>query len=110
MAERRGEGQDGVRQEQAVRVRLKQALLVAFAGQVDVLADFGLTGRAVRVLTPEERVTMTAKAKATRAARHTMGKKQKAAIKGTVTPAAAAPAAPASPAPASAPGAPTTTA
>jgi hypothetical protein len=87
---------------------LKQALLVAFAGQVDVLADFGLTTRAVRVLTPEERMTAAAKAKATRAARHTMGKKQKAAIKGTVT-AAPAPAVPASPVPAPAPAAPTTT-
>jgi hypothetical protein len=89
---------------------LKNALLVAFAGQVDVLADFGLTGRIVRVLTPEERVTAAAKAKATRTARHTMGKKQKAAIKGTVTPAPPAPVVPASPAPAPAPAVPTTTA
>jgi hypothetical protein len=63
---------------------LKQALLVAFAGQVDVLADFGLTSRKPRVATPEAKVAAAAKAKATRAARHTMGKNQKAAIKGTL--------------------------
>src|ERR1700678_1538683 len=65
---------------------VKQALLVAFAGQVDALADFGLTARKARVLTPEEKVASAAKRAATRAARHTMGSKQKAAIKGTVAP------------------------
>jgi hypothetical protein len=65
---------------------VKQALLVAFAGQVDALADFGLTARKVTVLTPEEKVAAAAKRTATRAARHTLGSKQKAAIKGTVTP------------------------
>jgi hypothetical protein len=44
--------------------------------------------------TPEEKIAAAAKAKATRAARHTMGSKQKAKVKGTVTtivtPAAAA--------------------
>jgi hypothetical protein len=75
---------------------LRQSLLVAFAGQVDTLADFGLTPRKPRVLTPEQKLAAAAKAKATRAARHTMGKKQKAAIKGTVaTPTAPVPAAPA---------------
>ncbi|HEY4015809.1 MAG TPA: hypothetical protein VGM06_20855 [Polyangiaceae bacterium] len=78
--------------------RMRQALLVAFADQVDVLADFGLTGRKTRVVTPEEKVTAAAKARATRAARHTMGKRQKAAIKGALEPSAseAAPAVPAS--------------
>jgi hypothetical protein len=78
---------------------LKQALLVAFAGQVDTLADFGLTGRKVRVVTPEEKLAAAQKAKATRAARHTMGSKQKAAIKGTVAPTTPAPAVPAAPTP-----------
>ncbi len=78
---------------------LKQALLVAFAGQIDTLADFGLTGRKPRVATPEEKLAAAAKAKATREARHTMGKNQKAAIKGTVTPTAPAPAAPTVPTP-----------
>jgi hypothetical protein len=56
---------------------LKQALLVAFAGQIDALADFGLTPRKVHVFTPEQRIAAAAKSRATRAARHTMGSKQK---------------------------------
>jgi hypothetical protein len=88
---------------------LRQALLVAFAGQLDVLADFGLTERKSRVAPPEEKVAAAAKAKATRVARHTMGKKQKAAIKGTLTPAAPAPEVPASPAPVATPATSTTT-
>src|SRR5450432_1410480 len=56
---------------------LKQALLVAFSGQIDTLADFGLTARRVPVATPEQRIAATAKALATRAARHTMGSKQR---------------------------------
>ena len=67
---------------------LEQALVLHFNGQVETLADFGLTGRKPTVVSPETRVAAAAKAKATRAARHTMGKKQKAKIKGTV-PAAA---------------------
>jgi len=82
------------------RAGLRQALQVAFAGSIDALADFGLTPRKPRVVTPEKKAAAAAKAKATRAARHTMGKKQKAEIKGTVpatapatSPAASAPAA-----------------
>ena len=84
---------------------LKQALLVAFAGSIDTLADFGLTGRQKPVRTPEEKLAAAAKAKATRAARHTMGPKQKAEITGTVpTPAPVTTPAPAPiPAPAPAP-------
>jgi hypothetical protein len=73
---------------------LKQALLVAFAGQIDALADFGLTPRKPRVLTPQQKTAAAAKAKATRAARHTMGKVQKSKITG-VTAAAAASGSPA---------------
>jgi hypothetical protein len=95
---------------------LRQSLLVAFGSSVDVLADFGMTPHKTRAArTPEEKAEATAKAKATRAARHTMGKKQKAQIKGSVaspvpgdvtkTPATpAAPATPIAPAPAVAPG------
>jgi hypothetical protein len=63
---------------------VKQGLLVAFAGQLDTLADFGLTERVQHVATPDEKIAAAAKAKATRAARHTMGSRQRAAIKGTV--------------------------
>lgn len=77
---------------------LRQALQVAFAGSIDALADFGLKARKVRVTTPEQKAAAAAKAKATRAARHTMGSKQKAKVKGTVP--QTAPATPPSPAPA----------
>jgi hypothetical protein len=65
---------------------LRQTLLVALAGKIDTLADFGLTPRKVHAATPEENLARTQKILATRAARHTMGSRQKAAIKGTVSP------------------------
>jgi hypothetical protein len=77
---------------------LRQALQVAFAGSIDSLADFGLKARKPRTpLTPEQKAAAVKKADATRQARHTMGPKQKAAIKGTVpaTEPATQPAAPA---------------
>ena len=80
---------------------LRKALFVAFGNSVDVLADFGLTPHKSRVpRTPEEKTAAAAKAKATRAARHTMGKKQRQAIKGTAPHAAPATAPVATPAPA----------
>jgi hypothetical protein len=82
---------------------LRQALQLAFAGSIDGLADFGLKPRKQRaVRTPEEKAAAVAKAKATRAARHTMGAKQKAKVKGTAP--QAVPATP--PSPATAPSAP----
>lgn len=63
---------------------VRQTVLTAFAGSVDKLADFGLVGPKPRVVSPETKVAAAAKAKATRAARHTMGKNQKAQIHGTV--------------------------
>jgi hypothetical protein len=80
---------------------LRKALFVAFGNSVDVLADFGLAPHKPRVQrTPEEKTAAAAKAKATRAARHTMGKKQRQAIKGTAPHAAPATAPVATPAPA----------
>ncbi len=81
---------------------LRQTLVLFFAGQVETLADFGLTGRKPTAVTPETRVAAAAKARATREARHTMGKKQKAKIKGTV-PAAAPEVPPAATPPAASP-------
>jgi hypothetical protein len=70
---------------------IRQAILLMFAGAVDTLADFGLKPRKVRaVLSPAEKAAASAKAKATREARHTMGSKQKASIKGTAPQAAPA--------------------
>jgi hypothetical protein len=84
---------------QTVVSGVRQAILLMFAGAVDTLADFGLKPRKARaVRTPAEKAEASAKAKATRAARHTMGSKQKASIKGT-----APQAAPATPPAASAP-------
>jgi hypothetical protein len=62
---------------------LRQTLLIMFASSNDVLADFGLARRARRELTPVEKVQRSAKAQATRAARHTMGKREKEKIKST---------------------------
>jgi hypothetical protein len=62
----------------------RQSMLAMFADAPDALADFGLTQRRVpRALTPAELVEKAARAKATRAARHTMGHRQKQAIKGS---------------------------
>jgi len=61
---------------------LRQAMMVAFGKQLDTLADFGLAPRKVRVQTPDQKMAATAKAKATRAARHTLGKVQKSRITG----------------------------
>jgi hypothetical protein len=77
---------------------LRQALIVAFTGQVDALADFGLTTRKAVVLTPAEKLARNAKATATRAARHTMGSVQKSKVTGET--AAAATPVPVAPAPA----------
>jgi type I site-specific restriction endonuclease len=75
--------------------RMKQTLLVIFAEQPAALVDFGLTERAKVNLPPEIRLAAAAKAKATRVARHTMGPKQKAKVKGVVP----TPAAPSEPSP-----------
>jgi hypothetical protein len=62
---------------------LRKSLLVAFGGSIDVLADFGLAPPKARTpLTPAQKQAAAAKGKATRAARHTMGAKQKAQITG----------------------------
>jgi hypothetical protein len=79
----------------------RQALKVAFSGQIETLGDFGLKPPKARTpLTTEQKAAAKAKAAATRAARHTMGAKQKAEITGsTPAPAAPAPAAPETPEP-----------
>jgi hypothetical protein len=83
----------------------RQAVLVMFAGQIQVLADFGLTPRKTPApRTPEQKAASAAKAKATRAARHTMGPVQKAQITGATPQGDATVPAPA-PAPAAAPAA-----
>jgi hypothetical protein len=82
----------GRTKEKAFISGVRQSLFVAFGGAIDTLADFGLTPHKARTaLTPEEKQAAAAKGKATRAARHTMGRKQKAQIKGTSAPASTTP-------------------
>jgi hypothetical protein len=78
---------------EAAQIQPLRALTSAFVAYVrvtygnspDVLADFGLAPKAQAQVSPETQVIAAAKRKATRAARHTMGPKQKAGIKGDVT-------------------------
>lgn len=61
-------------------------LRVAYGNSPDIMAEFGVKPKKVRVpLTTEQQVEAVAKRKATRAARHTMGTAQKKSVKGTVT-------------------------
>jgi hypothetical protein len=57
----------------------------AFQNSPDVLADFGVAPKARAPLTVEAKTASVAKGASTRAARHTMGSKQRLAIKGDVT-------------------------
>jgi hypothetical protein len=58
-------------------------LKTSFGNSPDILADFGLTPRKVPApLTVDAKRAAAAKRKATRAARHTMGSKQRLAVKG----------------------------
>jgi hypothetical protein len=66
-----------------------------FGASPEVLADFGIAPKARAQLTVEEKAAAAAKRAATRTARHTMGTKQRKAVKGdvvgiTVTPVTAA--------------------
>jgi hypothetical protein len=62
---------------------LRLVIRAMFEGSADILADFGLALRKQHKADPQKKVTAAEKAKATRALRHTMGKKQRAAIKAT---------------------------
>jgi hypothetical protein len=76
---------------QAPTLRSQMAALVvivkaSFANSPDVLADFGLKPKKVRTpLTIDQMAAAAAKRAATRAARHTMGPKQKQKVSGTIT-------------------------
>ena len=59
---------------------------VTYSKSPDVLADFGLTPKKVATpLTVEQKAAAAAKRKATREARHTLGTRQRKAVKGAVT-------------------------
>jgi hypothetical protein len=76
----------------AVYAGLKTFVTTQFRTSPDVLADFGFTPPSRQVPDAATMAAAVEKRNATRAARHTMGKRQKAKVTGT-TPAAAAPAA-----------------
>jgi hypothetical protein len=82
-------------------LRSRMAAFVAFVKASfgptpDVLADFGLKPKkAPTPLTIEQKAAAAAKRAATRAARRTMGAKQKKAVKGTITTIVSTPASPA---------------
>jgi hypothetical protein len=63
---------------------LESFVKATFGSSPDVLADFGLAPKARAQVTVEAKAVAAAKRKATRAARHTMGPKQKKAITGVV--------------------------
>jgi hypothetical protein len=83
---------------------VKQALRALFVDDIATLATFGLAPAKVTNPTPQTKVNAAAKAKATRKARGTKGKKARLAIQAPVQTgnetAPAAPEAPATPAPA----------
>lgn len=60
-------------------------LKAAYGASPDVLADFGIHPKARAALTVQQKAVAAAKRASTRAARHTMGAKQKASVKGDVT-------------------------
>jgi hypothetical protein len=94
---------------QALVTGLRHALQAAFADSAEELGKYGLKPRKKPVVSPQTRVAAAVKAKATRAARHTMGSNQKKVVKGdvagvTVTP-VKSPGSPQASAPASSSGA-----
>jgi hypothetical protein len=70
---------------------LKALVSNQFKTAPDTLADFGITLPSRQVPTADTVADAVDKRNATRAARHTMGKRQKANVKGTVTTAPATP-------------------
>jgi hypothetical protein len=94
---------DALARTHAMVLALKQVLLAMFGRSSEVLIDFGLAPRkTTKPLATKDAVVAQAKAQATRVARHTMGKRQKSAVKGhTADPSVptSTPLEPASPAP-----------
>lgn len=74
--------------DEALRLALKSYVTLQFgAAAVDVLGEFGFTPKAKQPRSVATTVQAIEKAKATRIARHTMGKKQRLAIKAPPLPA-----------------------
>ena len=77
-----------------LRLALKPAVIGALGPKNEALAEFGIAARSSKPRTGQTNVAAAQKAAATRKARGTLGRKQRLAIQGAVTP-AATPAAPA---------------
>jgi hypothetical protein len=85
---------EAVRQERENTARtarlvaaLRKVVHLMFGPDLVTLSDFGVAPhKERRPLTAEEKLVVVAKILATRAARHTMGKRQKLAIRGDTTP------------------------
>jgi hypothetical protein len=75
------------RTETNVFVRAFRAIVQGMFHDPATLADFGLSPRKSTKKTVDTKATAIAKNKATRTARHTLGKKQKAKVKGSPAPA-----------------------
>jgi hypothetical protein len=107
---------NAIQKEKDLRVKvasivtgLKAYVLQAFPGNTEALADFGFAAKKKATpKTAEQKAVIALKAKATRAARHTMGSKQKLAVTGTVPATVPATPAPAVPPPAAPPAVPPT--
>jgi hypothetical protein len=69
----------------AFKSALESYVKAAFGSSPDVLADFGIAPKTRAPLTVVAKAAAAAKRAATRAARHTLGSKQKKGIKGDVT-------------------------
>jgi hypothetical protein len=65
--------------------QLRAFVKATFVTAPDVLADFGISLKQRSPITVEEKTAAVAKRAATRAARHTMGPRQKLGVKGDVT-------------------------
>ena len=83
----KGAWHNAVREEQNILAESDPVLRDVFkyitllhGSSLEVLADFGIVPKNPRALTAAELATKVAKSKATREARHTMGKRQKAKV------------------------------
>jgi len=89
---------------QAVFDAVRQSALIMFASAPDILAEFGLAPKKERRgLTAEEKLAAVNKAKETRAARHTVGSRQRLQIRAEVVAPHGAPTQAATPAPVATP-------
>ena len=82
IAEKRGELSQSLVGGQVFARHLKDGLIAYFGRGNSQLAKFGIaTGKSARQLTVQEKAARVARARATRALRHTLGSRQRAALR-----------------------------